>query len=256
MAPIIAGLVTLFIAQRFGIFDVERKRIEVANQQSEMTKSRLEEEVKVLKEAKVALQAERQTLEERKDGLGLQVGNLQGQLVLLKASSNRLKRQAFDAERRAQSAQRSLRHTEEVLAMPRIEIDVSIVPDERRASISFVNRGTGPARIRYVRTYVDNQLIPGGTPQWPLVPFLRKLGISEPWLRSLWDVGDTLLPGGSDALLMIEPTRFDPVAEKQFREAARRLSLEVCYCSTLGRCAWATFNRPATVLGTCNAGDD
>jgi len=255
MAPIIAGLVTLFIAQRFGIFDVERKRIEVANQQSEMTKSRLEEEVKGLKEAKVALQAERQTLEERKHGLGLQVGNLEGQLVLLQTSSNHLKQQAFYAERRAQSAQRRLRETEEVLAMPHVEIDDSIVPDERRANISLVNRGAGPARIRYLRTYVDNKLIPEGTPQGPLLPLLRELGISEPWLRSLWDVGDTLLPGGSDALLLIEPTRFDPVAEKRFREAAHRLGLEVCYCSPLGRCAWATFHRPATVPGTCNAGD-
>src|SRR5258708_30003794 len=136
MAPIIAGLVTLFIAQRLGVFDVERKRIELANQQSEMTKSRLEEEVKGLKEAKVALQAERQTLEDRKHGLGLQVVSLEGKLVLLQTTSNRLKQQGFDAERRAQSAQRRLRHTEEVLAMPRMEIDVSIVPDERRANIS------------------------------------------------------------------------------------------------------------------------
>jgi len=255
MIPIIAGLVTLVIAQRLGIFDVERKRIEVANELLEMKKSRLEEEVKRLKELKVALQAERQAMEERKHGLGLQVGKLEEQVMLLQTSSNRLKQKAFDAERSAQLAQRRLRNTEEVLSMPRVEIDSSIVPAERRASISFVNRGSGPARIRFVRAYVDNKPIPEGPLQSSLLPLLRELRLYEPWLRSLWDVGDTLLPGESDALLMIEPTKFDLVAEKQFREATRRLGLEVCYCSPLGRCAWATFHRPSTVAGTCNAGD-
>jgi hypothetical protein len=115
LIPIVATLVTLGISQWLGVFDVERKRVEVAGKEAELQRNAVTKEVDALQARKTEVdgkltqvearkrEADEEIiqLDQRKGGLALEVAQLQGQVVLRQNEISRLGRDLTKANQRA-----------------------------------------------------------------------------------------------------------------------------------------------------------
>jgi hypothetical protein len=84
IVPIVAALVTLALSQYLGVFDVERKRVELQTKESEIRRVQLQGDLAILEVDKKALEKDKKDLDQRKTSLGRDVGSLQEKADKLK----------------------------------------------------------------------------------------------------------------------------------------------------------------------------
>jgi outer membrane murein-binding lipoprotein Lpp len=265
IVPITATLVTLALSQYLGVFDVERKRVELSSREAEMKRQelgedldKLEKEKRTLVTEKTALQGEKgallrekNALEHRKEGLGLDVDKLESEVKQFKLDIKKLQVAEEHARSDAEKAKSELERTRNILARPDINITTKVLVWEKQALIYMTNRGRGTADVRIIRSYVDGQLMQKGPSNQPFRPTLHALGLFDSWIRWYWALR-TLEPGEMTPIFMIEPGQFTEDRAAQLENAIERLGLEVCYCSALNECYWATLQRPAVTTASCN----
>jgi hypothetical protein len=233
--PIIVGLVTLGLSQYLGVFDVERKRVELQAKETEMKRNKLQDELTVLEAKRTVVEKEQKALEERKVGLGREIDKLQDNLKTVTAQAN--------------NARRELDTAKKVLAAPNLAIGSQVLDLAKQAEFYLINRGQGLAKIQVTRFYVDGKLMEEGPPNAALGPTLNALGINEVWVR--WQLPDSLKGQDKMALLSIEKEEFDSSRATRFKQAINRLGIEVCYCSVFKDCYWATLGRPPINKRAC-----
>jgi hypothetical protein len=252
IVPICAALITLGLSQYLGVFDVERKRVELSSKEAEMRRQELREELAKLEGEKVDLLHEKKVLEERREGLGRDVGRLETEVQKLKMDTKVLRVAEQRAHSEAEKARRQLEHTRNVLARPDINFTTEVLIWEQKAMISMTNRGQGPAIVRTIRLYVDGRRMPEGPEDQPFDPTLSALGLAESWIRWYW-TSRTLAPGEMTPVLMIEPGQFTKERAVKFETTTdQHFGMEVCYCSVLGDCYWATHQRPSVTASKCD----
>jgi hypothetical protein len=227
MIPILATLVTIGISWRLGVFDVERKRLENSAKELEMHRERLQTEVD-------QLQKDRQDLEGTKAGLRKQIGDLDKQLKLTRGNYQKTLKQ--------------LSYTQNILSKPVFNLSYYSAFDH--AHLKLLNEGKGTGRIQIFRVYVDGKWIPAGSFKHEWSPALSALGIDHTWIRWYWPGDDALNSGSSLSLIEIPDEDLSPSKVEMLDKAHERLGLEICYCSNIGQCEWATLNRPA-IKGSC-----
>lgn len=213
MIPIVATLVTLGLSWGLGVFDVERKRIEISATELQIRRENLKQDV-------AKLENDRKDLEQAKASLSNQVSELQKQLD----------------------------YTRNVLSVPSLNIHSYSAFDG--AELWFSNEGKGTARIQLVRLYVDNKPVPiEGGHEW--IPTLAELEINAPWIHWVWPQDDYITPGPKHILLEVPKKDFSIGEASRFGAAMKRLGVELCYCSELSVCKWTTYHRPTITQKTC-----
>jgi hypothetical protein len=215
MIPIVATLVTLGLSWALGVFDVERKRIEVAATELQIRREKLTEDVG-------KLEKDQQTLEEAKAGLLTQISDLK----------------------------KKLDYTTNVLSVPSLNIHSYSAFDGAKLWLS--NEGRGTAKVQVIRVFVDNKRVPiGNTNEW--IPTLGGLGINAAWIHWVWPQDDYITSGSTPILLEIPKEDFSLWEAGKFGEAMKHLGMEICYCSDLNACKWTIFHRPSIEQKTCMA---
>lgn len=237
VVPILAALLTLGLSQYLGVFDVERKRVELQMREAELRRSKLQDELALLEAKTRELEKEKEDLARRRAGLGSEVAKLEGNVRTLRAE--------------ADAARHELNRARTVLARPNLTIESFVLVGERRVAVSVINKGLGVAEVRRFHPYVDGRRLPPGPSTESFGPTLDALGINETWVRWHWPA--SIKASEQSDLLMVEPGQFDAGRAETFRKAIVRLGLEVCYCSVFGDCYWAAFNRPNIEKRTCDA---
>jgi hypothetical protein len=235
VVPILVTLITLGLSQYLGVFDVERKRVENSIRDSEWQKQKIEEQL-------TELRNERKALTDKRSSLIQEVERLKQTVQVLKQTVQAEREKSERARNEATKASEQLRHTRKVLAMPDIGITQEINRQEDKASIYMINRGQGSAKIVSIQPYVDGRPMPEGPPTASFAHTLDALDMNFPWIRWQW-TRDTIEPGKESFILQISPALFSADKVSVFERAVNRLSLEVCYCSLLGDCRWAVWNR-------------
>lgn len=213
MIPIVATLVTLGLSWALGVFDVERKRVEVSANLLEIRRAKLADDV-------TKLEKDQQNLEQAKADLRAQITELQKQLD----------------------------YTKNVLSVPSLNLSSYSAFDG--ANLVLRNEGKGTARIQTIRVFVDNSLVsvaPGK--EW--IPALSRLGINAPWIHWVWPQDDYIGSGSTHILLEVPKGDFSYDRAGMFGEAVNHLGMEVCYCSDLGACRWTTYHRHPIELKAC-----
>jgi hypothetical protein len=214
MIPIVATLVTLGISWGLGVFDVERKRIEVSATELEIRRERLTDDV-------AKLEKDQQSLEQAKTGLRTQISDLQKQLD----------------------------YTKNVLSVPSLNIDSYSAFDGARLWLKNVGKGT--AKVKVIRLFVDNNPVStGSTREW--IPALDRLGINAPWIHWIWPQDDYISSGSTHILLEVPKEDFSYREADEFGAAMEHLGVEVCYCSDLNVCKWTTYHRPSIEQTMCS----
>jgi len=252
VVPIAAALVTLGISQYLGVFDVERKRVELSAREAEMKRQELQQDLAKLEGEKADLLREKKNLEDRKEGLGRDVSHLESEVTQLKLDTKGLRLAEQRAHGDADRAKKQLEHTRNVLARPELNFTTEILLFEKKAMISMTNRGQGRAVVRVIRPYVDGKRMETGPENQPYHQTLTALGLTASWIRWYWALR-TLSSGETTPILMIEPSEFTKERAEQFETATdKHFGLEVCYCSELGDCYWATRARPPITTNSCD----
>jgi hypothetical protein len=100
--------------------------------------------------------------------------------------------------------------------------------DEGRFSATLENRGVGPADVRRVRVMVDGKATTDWVDATSLL--LRKKSFAFPNIS--WIESQVMSPGQSITAIAIH----DQDEARQWMAERRRLTVEICYCSTLGDC--------------------
>lgn len=110
-----------------------------------------------------------------------------------------------------------------------------VVNDDPRQAIEVLNKGVGPALVQGVQLWID------GRPQRNWDAALQTLGIPPHGYQNSTLTGNVLSPGEQVTWILIR----DPAMYLRFRDAYRtRVSLDACFCSTLGDC-WVYSRRPS-----------
>ena len=226
--PLVATLGTVGLSWGLGVFDVERKRIEVDSQLLEIRKENLQQSVDKLETDKRALDAEVGGLRRDVERLTAERGELQTELDATKGQ---------------------LKRTTEVLDRPILDVDLTVLEQEK-VSLELRNSGKGLAQVREIRAFVSGAYVEKGPPGRSWAPALRAMRLAQPWVRWDWHLG--ALPGNSAAaLLSIDPKDAAPDRAAMFRDAVKNLGLEICYCSALGKCDWYGWQRPPSKGTPC-----
>jgi hypothetical protein len=213
MIPIVATLVTLGISWGLGVFDVERKRIEVSATELQIRREKLTEDV-------AKLEKDQKNLELAKDGLRTQISDLQNQLD----------------------------YTKNVLSVPSLNVNSYSAFDGARLWLN--NTGKGTAKVKVIRLFVDNNPVPtGSSHEW--IPALERLGINAPWIHWVWPQDDYISSGSAHILLEVPKEDFSDQEADEFGEAMKHLGVEMCYCSDLNICKWTTYHRPSIEQTMC-----
>ena len=105
---------------------------------------------------------------------------------------------------------------------------------DNELAIKVLNKGVGPALVRGVRVWVD------GKPQPDWHHALGALGVSLHGGQTSTLNGNVLSAGESLTMIKL----FDGKAYQSLRAAYPRLSMEICFCSTLDDC-WLYSDRGA-----------
>jgi hypothetical protein len=226
--PIAAALVTLGLSQYLGVFDVERKRVELETQKAEMQRSELNRDLKTLQAQKTQLEQDKGELDERKKGLGLELTNLQVTVKKLKSEAS---------------------YAKTVLGRPVLTFKALAMTVARQGSFSVLNKGRGLAVLKQFRWYADGRPVPDGPNDDPYGPLLTALGMRGPWIR--WYTYESVKPDAESPLLLIEPTLYTDENAITFEQNLDRVGVELCYCSNFGDCYWATYGRPEIKKRTC-----
>jgi outer membrane murein-binding lipoprotein Lpp len=108
--PILAALLTLGVSEYLGVFDVERKRVELQAQEAELKRTKLQDDLVILEANKKELQKEKDDLAQRKRGLGLEVAKLENTVKSLRAEAG--------------AARQELNQVKNVLARPNLVIQL------------------------------------------------------------------------------------------------------------------------------------
>src|SRR5262249_28453726 len=137
MIPIVGTLVTLGLSWSLGVFDVERKRVEVSASLLEIRREKLQQDV-------AKLEHDQKDLETSKAGLRRDIAGLQSQLNTTRANYQRLESQ--------------LNYTKTVLSRAALNIFYYLAPDY--SALKLENHGRSTATIRTMQVFVDNQPIP------------------------------------------------------------------------------------------------
>lgn len=99
---------------------------------------------------------------------------------------------------------------------------------DTESSVKLLNKGVGPAIVHSVRVWVD------GRPQANWRAATGALGVEHATPLRTSTVSDNVVSGGEVVPMLVFP---DNEVYRRFRnESARRLDVEICYCSTLGDC--------------------
>jgi hypothetical protein len=100
-------------------------------------------------------------------------------------------------------------------------------------ALKLLNKGVGPAIVRSVRIAVDDR------PQRDWKAVRAALGLAPAPLRTS-TIGDYVVSADEEVPVLV----FDDAERlREFRDAARtRVTLDICYCSTLGDC-WTYLDR-------------
>ena len=99
-------------------------------------------------------------------------------------------------------------------------------------TLGMYNRGIGPARIRTVRVTVDEKPVTS----WTDAIRILSDTVATPYEYSYLGGGSVMSPASTDTLLTIPAGK---QAYKFWKEAAKRLSVSICYCSVYDEC-WVT----------------
>ncbi|GAA0706082.1 hypothetical protein [Dokdonella soli] len=90
-----------------------------------------------------------------------------------------------------------------------------------------INKGVGPAQVRSVEMLVDGK----PQPDWPHV--IAALGLPGDFSMNQSTINSTVVSAGEKvAILKLE----DKEQYRRFRAGIERMTLRICYCSTLGDC--------------------
>lgn len=95
-------------------------------------------------------------------------------------------------------------------------------------SVKLLNKGVGPAIVRSMRVWVD------GKPQANWRAVAGALGVEKTAPLRTSTISDNVVSGGEVVPMLVFS---DNEVYRRFRtESARRLDVEICYCSTLDDC--------------------
>lgn len=99
---------------------------------------------------------------------------------------------------------------------------------DTESAVKLLNKGVGPAIVRSMRVWVD------GKPQATWRAVAAALGVEKTVALRTSTISDNVVSGGEVVPMLVFS---DYEAYRRFRnESARRVDLEICYCSTLGDC--------------------
>ena len=255
IVPIGAALFTLAISQYLGVFDVERKRVEISAKDAEMRRTRAEDSINILRIEKQGLIEQRKALEDKKAGLAIEVSRLQEQVRNLNDESVKAGIENKKANQALLVAHREIERTKRVLARPDLNISREILPGNRNARLYINNNGKGGAVVHNVLLYVDGKRIPKSQGREPVRDALNIMfGSFAPWINWYFIEGDTIPSGGESVILWVDRDQFSESRSDEFYTATERLGVEVCYCSAFDDCYWATYHRPMHLTGPCLVG--
>lgn len=125
---------------------------------------------------------------------------------------------------------RQTRKHNQLSLLPLLRFDTNIVPENERAEIRVLNKGTGFA---FIHSY--EMLIDGKTRQelsigrWE--ELTRYLGLEDVVSYAFFDPTTVLSPGESHSLISIPIGTWTPDRTKQIRNAFRKLSYTIKYAS-------------------------
>ncbi len=99
---------------------------------------------------------------------------------------------------------------------------------DTESSVKLLNKGVGPAIVRSMRVWAD------GKPQSSWRAVAGALGVEKTAALRTSTISDNVVSGGEVVPMLVFS---DNEVYRHFRtESARRVDLEICYCSTLGDC--------------------
>ncbi len=241
--PIAATIATLTFSQYLGVFDVERKRVELAGKEAETKRIELSKEIERLTQQKVSLQADKDSLAQLKVGLGAEVGRL-------RSDAASLKKQAAQLRSAAAKSQKDLDYTRTVLALPVLTIAETMIPQEHLAELTVKNAGRGSANIRWLHMSVDGERMEPGPRLDRFRAMFKALHVEGQWIR--WSYPDSIESGEDVNILKMIPSDATPERYQEFQAILMRVGVELCYCSRLGDCSWAVYNRPSIPTEACS----
>lgn len=233
--PVAGTIITLAISQYLGVFEVERKRIEIAYKESLIAKKEVESQIQALSEEKLKLDAERKLLSNTRDVLDKQVESL-------KAEVGDLRRRELSAAQKANDATKRAFEIESKLSVPDLAIGYNFEPTSSIAELRVVNRGLGPAKISSILYFVNNGLVKSESVASELAKAMDILDLDERWVKTE-NRTSAVAPGEIVKLVQVLPDEFTETRSRQLQLGLRHFSVEICYCSTLGRCKWTAFQR-------------
>ncbi len=104
---------------------------------------------------------------------------------------------------------------------------------DTESTIKLLNKGVGPAIVRSMHVWVDGK----PQPTWRAV--VDALGFERITLRTS-TISDNVVSGGEVVPMLVFP---DNETYRRFRsERAKRIGMQICYCSTLDEC-WVYGSR-------------
>ena len=120
--------------------------------------------------------------------------------------------------------------------LPYIDIHHNFALPDEWLGTSISNEGPGLAILKEVRLMVDGEAIQDPERNgWPAA--LTKLGLWKPWIKFRhFNPGDVLRSGDERPLMGTPVQQADTDKKKALRKEARRLTVQICYCSVYGEC--------------------
>jgi hypothetical protein len=234
--PALAAVGTLALSQYLGVFEVERKRIELSYKESVLAKQEVEMQIRLLSTEKAQLEKDKLDLTAARDAISTQVRSLNEEVANLRVSEARATLLAKSASLRTQDV-------EQRLSVPKLSIGWNFDPSTSTAEVRLVNRGLGPAQIRSSKYFVDAALVPATAVGSNLARAIDMLDLNEQWIRTE-ERTSAVTSSEVVKLVQVMPEDFTETRSRQFQAALKHFGVEICYCSNFGKCDWAVFQRP------------
>lgn len=234
--PVLAAVGTLALSQYLGVFEVERKRIELSYKESVLAKQEVEMQIRLLSNEKAQLEKDKRDLTAARDSISTQVRSLNDEVDRLRQSEAKAANLAMSATLRA-------KEVEQRLSVPKLSIGWNFDHSTSTAEVRLVNRGLGPAQIQSSQYFVDGVIIPMGAIGSNLARAIDVLDLDERWVRTE-ERKSAVTPSEVVKLVQVIPDEFTETRSRQLQTALQHFGVEVCYCSNFGKCDWAVFQRP------------
>jgi hypothetical protein len=234
--PVAAAVGTLALSQYLGVFEVERKRIELSYKESVLAKQDVEMQIRHLSSEKNQLEKERTQLTLARNSISSEISSLNEEVARLKASEAQSTLLARSASLRA-------KEVEQRLSVPKLSIGWNFDHSKSTAELRLVNRGLGPAQIRSVQFFVDDRPVPAASIGSSLARAIDILDLNERWVRTE-ERKSAILSNEVVRLVQVMPEEYTETRSRQLQSAVNHFGSVICYCSNFGKCEWAVFQRP------------